>query len=84
LKRLCLTLHHLARIGELREILTTSWINARLQADAGIWAITGCGLNRSLNQSYSREIHFADKVIVPHGQPEMAPLRICSQKGSRA
>jgi ribonuclease BN (tRNA processing enzyme) len=73
LTRLFLTHHHLDHIGELPDVMITSWINGRLEP-MEIYGPppTEALVDLFLNQVYARDIYFREQEFAKHGRPEMA------------
>jgi ribonuclease Z len=73
LTRLFVTHHHIDHIGELPDLLITSWINGRLTP----MRIVGPPQTRTivdqfLGQIYARDLKFREVEFASHGRPELA------------
>lgn len=72
LTRLFVTHHHLDHIGDLPDLLITSWINGRSRPMEVVGPPpTGAIVDLFLNQIYARDIYFREKEFAAHGRPEM-------------
>lgn len=71
--RLFITHHHFDHIGDLADLMITSWINGRHQPMEiiGPWA-TKAIVDTYLNEIYSRDLEFREQEFSAHGHTSMA------------
>jgi ribonuclease Z len=72
LTRIFLTHHHIDHIGELPDVMITSWLNGR-NAPLEIFGPppTKAVVDLFLNQIYARDLYFREVEFAAHGRPDM-------------